>query len=202
MSNIENWKIQKLLQKCSNLGIPHFQRGYVWSDSNISALLESLYFDTPCGNLVLWKNPDSEHLGSYGIPLISNNPDVEYFLIDGQQRTRSLYSVFSHELVGETEVQTDAPEPKREETDNRYVWAVNIAQFEGGEKLFRKTPLQQSLFVKIREPFQEKKAYNSYVRDKKEKWAKEQTNHDKIRLQFRPQYKCQYNFVPLSFFIS
>jgi len=35
------------------MGIPHFQRGLVWSDENTSLLLESLYFDTPCGTIIL-----------------------------------------------------------------------------------------------------------------------------------------------------
>lgn len=71
-----------------SIGIPHFQRGLVWGDDNTSLLLESLYFDTPCGTIILWQ-PEEQSTSKYGIPL--STPDkLRYLVIDGQQRIRSL----------------------------------------------------------------------------------------------------------------
>jgi hypothetical protein len=40
------------------LGIPHFQRGLAWGTEARSALLKSLFFDTPCGSFVLRQPAD------------------------------------------------------------------------------------------------------------------------------------------------
>ena len=46
--------IEHILNNYQYLGVPHFQRGSVWTHENVSALLESLYHGTPCGSIVLW----------------------------------------------------------------------------------------------------------------------------------------------------
>ena len=60
------WSADDIIKEYPQLGIPHFQRGLVWGEESVSLLLESLYFETPCGELVLWRPryPKKE-----GIPL-------------------------------------------------------------------------------------------------------------------------------------
>lgn len=245
MSNEKNnyWSIQKLLEESSSIGVPHFQRGYVWNEANISALLESLYFDTPCGNIVLWKIPEMDKSKSedYGVPLTAQNDKnkIEQFIIDGQQRTRSLLSVFcpdkgSTEAAGnstennDTEDKNDSDQSDENATDNQkhipYVWAVNLARF--AEKVLDdqyKDLLDfpshnpAGLFIKIRDPHKQKEAYIEYVKEKIKnvKAPKEDAteSHDatntkgdektkKQTITFSPEYRCQYNFIPLSFFFN
>jgi len=241
--SIENWSIQKLLQESSSIGIPHFQRGYVWNEANISALLESLYFDTPCGNIVLWKIPkmDKSKSEDYGVPLTAQNDknNIEQFIIDGQQRTRSLLSVFcpgkgSTEAAGngtennDTEDKNDSEQSDENATDAQknipYVWAVNLARFaetvlddEYKDLLDFPSHNPAGLFVKIRDPYKQKEAYIEYVKEKIKnvKAPKEDATetHDatntkgdektkKQTITFSPEYRCQYNFIPLSFFFN
>jgi len=88
---METWTVKQLIEeKYKTLGVPHFQRGLVWNNEAMALLLESLYYETPCGSFLLWKakNPDKE-----GIPL-PGAEKIEHLIIDGQQRIRNLYSIF------------------------------------------------------------------------------------------------------------
>jgi hypothetical protein len=86
---------RELIRDYDSLGIPHFQRGLVWTDENTALLLESLYFNTPCGIIILWKAKDPK---KEGIPLpsrpgalpVSGSRKPQYLIVDGQQRIRSL----------------------------------------------------------------------------------------------------------------
>lgn len=85
--------VRDILRQCSGWGVPHFQRGSVWSTDNISRLLESLYHDTPCGSIILWK----QHRPEFGVPLVAGEKEsgFSYLIVDGQQqRTRSLIAAF------------------------------------------------------------------------------------------------------------
>ncbi len=129
--------VKKLLEKYNELGIPHFQRGLVWNDDSVSMLLESLYYDTPIGSIVLWK-PDNL---SQGVPL-SDQP-FKYLIIDGQQRLRSLHSVFIND--------DDASEEEAQEEDPR-VWCLNLRKITSLNKYYAETNREFSLFIKIRDP--------------------------------------------------
>lgn len=77
----------QLLELYPRLGIPHFQRGLVWNDDATALLLESLYFGTPCGNIILWQPLEPE---IHGQPM-RGQAGCELLLVDGQQRTRMLF---------------------------------------------------------------------------------------------------------------
>lgn len=92
------WTVNEILARLPELGIPHFQRGLVWGYESTADLLESLYHEIPCGMFVLWKAPDSSR---YGIPLKPPSAGgFAYLIIDGQQRIRSLDSVFRADANG------------------------------------------------------------------------------------------------------
>ena len=64
----------------------------MWGSDAVGALLESLYYDTPCGSFVLWEPKQPEQ---YGVALDpSRGTPVDRLIIDGQQRIRSLYDVY------------------------------------------------------------------------------------------------------------
>jgi len=86
-SRPEPFSAKKLIDLYPGLGIPHFQRGLVWNDDMKALLLESLYYETPCGNILLWrplKRKDN------GVPL-KPGADFEKLIVDGQQRIRMLH---------------------------------------------------------------------------------------------------------------
>lgn len=113
-----------LVQLYDQLAIPHFQRGLVWRTDSVSLLLESLYHQTPCGSILLWKPEDP---ASHGVALGSR---LRFLVIDGQQRVRSLHGIFgpmaaaSTNRSGETDGEhTDDGDPSPDA-----VWCVNLAQ--------------------------------------------------------------------------
>lgn len=95
-------KIDKLISriKDGDIRVPAFQRGYVWKQDQIIALLQSIVSDFPIGSILLWEASESEKLkftrniAGYMIPDKPESYPVNYVL-DGQQRLSSIYAVFS-----------------------------------------------------------------------------------------------------------
>jgi len=81
-------KVGELIEKYKKgeIGIPEFQRNYVWKNERILKLLDSIYKSYPIGALIIWTPPlghivqSKERQGSRPVQ----------WLIDGQQRTKSL----------------------------------------------------------------------------------------------------------------
>lgn len=42
------------------LGLPEIQRGYVWKQTQVRDLIESMYKEYPCGLILLWKPPHAK----------------------------------------------------------------------------------------------------------------------------------------------
>lgn len=135
--------VDELLREFHAMDIPHFQRGLVWEHGNIELLLESLFYNTPCGSIILWT--PAAHL----LPASPSQP-VRYLIVDGQQRLRSLHSVFVAEYgSAETSLFQEDGERASELEDGRRqgVWCLNLgklpesseAEFPGGRRfsLFR-----------------------------------------------------------------
>lgn len=72
------------------LALPELQRPFVWERSKVRDLLDSMYKGFPVGYLMLWNanEVDSKFIGIDG----KQHTPTE-FVIDGQQRLTSLYSV-------------------------------------------------------------------------------------------------------------
>ena len=92
-------KIDKLITRIEDgdIKIPAFQRGFVWTQEQIVALLDSIYHDYPIGSILLWNS--KERLKSIrnvaGILLPERAPDYPInYVLDGQQRLSTIYGVF------------------------------------------------------------------------------------------------------------
>lgn len=88
-----NRKVSSLLEEVElgTLALPDMQRPFVWEDSRVRDLLDSLFLGFPVGTLVLWKTetPQQAHaLGGEDKLLRATT-----LVIDGQQRLTSLYAV-------------------------------------------------------------------------------------------------------------
>lgn len=81
------------------IGLPELQRPFVWPNSKIRDLFDSLYRGYPCGFLLLWETGAAlKEIGTNGkedIPSLA--------IVDGQQRLTSLYAV----LTGAEVVRSD-----------------------------------------------------------------------------------------------
>ncbi|MFM2247584.1 MAG: hypothetical protein RL071_3658, partial [Pseudomonadota bacterium] len=95
------WSWSTIIAHADRLGVPHFQRGAVWEAGNRVALLESIFEGSPCGSFVLWSAGDGAAPEAHGVPLRGRfgSGAAPLWLVDGQQRCRSMVSVFSA-LVG------------------------------------------------------------------------------------------------------
>ena len=74
---LEEFSIQKMHEMIDIekiIEIPSYQRGIVWSQSQINDLLDSIKRGLPFGSILLFKRPDGH-----------------YLIIDGLQRTSSIY---------------------------------------------------------------------------------------------------------------
>lgn len=74
--------------------IPEFQREFVWTEQKILDLLDSIYQSYPIGSLIFWVTTEEF---AYSSPIGNNRSKSSslyksrFFVIDGQQRLKSLY---------------------------------------------------------------------------------------------------------------
>ena len=118
--------VHQIRELYPNLGIPHFQRGLVWGNESISALLESLFLETPCGSFVFWKSSSNR---DNGVPLVEGESgEIGYLIVDGQQRIRSIHDVF-HEVdedyTEDNGLQQNVQNDREAATKSR-VWCLNL----------------------------------------------------------------------------
>ncbi|PAU39099.1 hypothetical protein CKF94_06835 [Vibrio coralliilyticus] len=96
--------IKKLIERISSgdIRIPAFQRNYVWEPDQVAFLLDSIYKEFPIGTIILWKTDKrlsvEKKLGFFELPEPQKDYPVNYVL-DGQQRITSLFSVFQTDLT-------------------------------------------------------------------------------------------------------
>ncbi len=95
--------IRKIIDRVisGEIRIPAFQRDFVWSSNQVAFLLDSIYKNFPIGTVFLWKTNEclltEKTLGNYTVPEPKKDHPI-YYVLDGQQRITSLFSVFQTEL--------------------------------------------------------------------------------------------------------
>jgi len=87
----EQTKLLELVERAVNhrWSIPEFQRGFVWTPTQVRDLAESLWLDYPIGSLLVW---NSGHQAEERIAVDAQRPSQ--WLVDGQQRTTALCVLF------------------------------------------------------------------------------------------------------------
>ena len=107
------FSLGELLRRAADrsLTIPQFQRRFVWRESQVKLLIDSMSRSYPIGSLLLLdKKPElslssrsieaeirvDDSFGSVsgGLPGDANEKDTEAYILDGQQRTTSIARVF------------------------------------------------------------------------------------------------------------
>lgn len=93
--NIESKTIDTILGfiKNKSIVIPEMQRPFVWKNTQVRDLIDSLYEEYPVGYLVIWQNPDvrDKTTGELSVG--------KQILIDGQQRVTALIAAICGERV-------------------------------------------------------------------------------------------------------
>lgn len=108
-----SYSIRKLIDHVIDgvIRVPAFQRGFVWKPDAVAFLMDSLYRDFPIGNLLLWQTREKlekeKELGPFALPDPKKDWPIQYVL-DGQQRITSIFSVFQTDL--------------KMEATNKYEW--------------------------------------------------------------------------------
>ena len=78
--------------KSGEIAIPEIQRPFVWDNSKVRDLLDSLYKGFPVGYIIVWKNPDVKLKDG----TFSTGKKI---LIDGQQRVTALQAAIAGMMV-------------------------------------------------------------------------------------------------------
>lgn len=95
--------IRQLLTRIAEgeIRIPAFQREFVWEPDRVQFLMDSIYKGYPIGTVLFWRTKEQllydRELGPYKLP----PPKVQYpidYVLDGQQRLTSIFSVFQTEI--------------------------------------------------------------------------------------------------------
>lgn len=75
------------------IGLPDIQRPFVWKNSKVRDLFDSMYRGYPVGYLLFWKNANTDETNPIGTNQKQKTPSL--LIVDGQQRLTSLYSVIN-----------------------------------------------------------------------------------------------------------
>lgn len=95
--------IRSLIERVrsGDIRIPAFQRDFVWEPDQVAFLIDSIYKGFPIGTVVFWQTDSrlntEKKLGSFQLPEPKRDYPVNYVL-DGQQRITSIFSVFQNDL--------------------------------------------------------------------------------------------------------
>lgn len=98
--SVTSLTVNQLIEKIDTgaLGLPELQRPFVWKDSKVRDLFDSMMRGYPIGYLMLWECQTSEKTKSIGVGEHSYKAPKEV-IIDGQQRLTSLYAVMKGKKV-------------------------------------------------------------------------------------------------------
>lgn len=92
--------VNQLIEKIDTgeLGLPELQRPFIWKDSKVRDLFDSMMRGYPIGYLMLWECPSLDKKKTIGIDTHNYDTPKEV-IIDGQQRLTSLYAVIKGKKV-------------------------------------------------------------------------------------------------------
>ena len=81
-----------------DIGLPDIQRPFVWKNSKVRDLFDSMYRGFPVGYLLFWENGQASGAKQIGIGG-KQHPVPSRLIVDGQQRLTSLFAVFRGKRV-------------------------------------------------------------------------------------------------------
>lgn len=115
------------------LQLPEFQRSWVWDDTKICKLIESITMGFPMGALMFLETGGEVNYKPRlftGVDLKYKNVEPEYLVLDGQQRLTTLYQVF----MGKGPVETCLERSKNTTIYRYYYLNINKALDENADR--------------------------------------------------------------------
>lgn len=180
-----NYNLATLIQQIDLgvIGLPDIQRPFVWKDTTVRQLFDSMYRGYPVGYFLFWANVNVE--GTRGIGTEKKQKHPTLLIVDGQQRLTSLYAVLKgHEVVRENYTKThiviafnpleekfEIPDASIRRNSQYYqnisdIWAPDADIFEITdnfiERLSKSRELTQEDIKKIRRTFNKLKNLEGY----------------------------------------
>ena len=94
-----NYNLTTLIQQIDLgvIGLPDIQRPFVWKDTKVRDLFDSMYKGYPVGYFLFWANANIEGTKGIGTAIKQKHPTL--LIVDGQQRLTSLYAVVKGQEV-------------------------------------------------------------------------------------------------------
>lgn len=94
-----SYALSTLIQQIDmgTIGLPDIQRPFVWKDTKVRDLLDSMYKGYPVGFFLFWQNGGIEGVRSIGTDGKALFPNL--LIVDGQQRLTSLYAVIKGQEI-------------------------------------------------------------------------------------------------------
>jgi len=88
-----NYPVVSLIESIDRgeIGLPDIQRPFVWKNTKVRDLFDSMYRGYPVGYLLFWSNAFTDGTRTIGIDGKQKTPNL--LIVDGQQRLTSLYAV-------------------------------------------------------------------------------------------------------------
>lgn len=103
-----NYNLQGLINNIDmgTIGLPDIQRPFVWPDTKVRQLFDSLYKGYPVGYLLFWENANIAGIKNIGTE--KKQKTAQLLIVDGQQRLTSLYAVIKgREVIRENFTKTN-----------------------------------------------------------------------------------------------
>src|ERR1700736_4643845 len=87
------YSLSKLIDdiQMGEIGLPDIQRPFVWKNSKVRDLFDSMFHGYPVGYFLFWENKIGEKTKQIGANIHQKVPTL--LILDGQQRLTSLYAV-------------------------------------------------------------------------------------------------------------
>lgn len=137
--------------------IPEFQRGFVWTSTQVRDLAESLWLNYPIGSLLLWKSQEAVQTHAAGD---AKSPDL--WVVDGQQRSTALCLLFGRKPYWWPDADNWDTTLKKydirfdiEAKQSPYFWVANAAIRKVKENRF--IPLKDILCLEVSKEDEEQK---------------------------------------------
>lgn len=94
-----NYNLSTLIQQIDLgvIGLPDIQRPFVWKDTKVRELFDSMYKGYPVGYFLFWANANVEGTKNIGTEKKQKHPTL--LIVDGQQRLTSLYAVVKAQQI-------------------------------------------------------------------------------------------------------
>jgi hypothetical protein len=94
--NSQNLNVGQIISQVDSgtLALPDIQRPFVWKNSKVRDLLDSMFRGFPIGYFLTWRNPVETRTRGIGTE-DKGSPIPHALVIDGQQRLTSLYAVLT-----------------------------------------------------------------------------------------------------------